>query len=43
MIEDVRKSDLLAKLNDVLPGVVSQDLWLLSIGTDKTLWASTSL
>jgi len=35
MIEDVRKSDLLAKLNDVLPGVVSQDLWLLSIGTDK--------
>ena len=30
MIEDVRKSDLLAELTDVMSDGVSQDLWILS-------------
>jgi len=37
-IEDVRKSDLLAELTDVLSDGVSQDLWLLSLGIDNNPW-----
>ena len=34
-IEDVRKSDLLADLTDVMSDGVSQDWWILSIGIDS--------
>jgi len=34
-IEEVRKSDLLAELTDVLSDGDSQDLWLLSVGIDS--------
>jgi len=37
-IEDVRKSDLLAELTDVMSDGVSQDLWLLSVGIDNNPW-----
>ena len=37
-IEDVRKSDLLAELTDVMSDGASQDLWLLSVGIDNTPW-----
>jgi len=37
-IEDVRKSDLLAELTDVLPDGFSKDLWLLSVGIDNNPW-----
>jgi len=37
-IEDVRKSDLLAELTDILSECVSQDLWLLSYGIDNNPW-----
>ena len=36
--EDVRKSDLLAELTDIMPYGVSQDLWILSIGIDNNPW-----
>ena len=38
MIEDVRKSELLAELTNVLSDGVSQDLWLLSVGIDNNPW-----
>jgi len=38
MIEDRRKSDLLAELTDVLSDSVSHDLWLLSVGIDNNPW-----
>ena len=36
--EDVRKSDLLAELTDVMSDGVTQDLWMLSIGIDNNPW-----
>ena len=36
--EDVRKSDLLAELTDVMSDGVTQDLWILSIGIDNNPW-----
>ena len=36
--EDVRKSDLLAELTNVMSDGVSQDLWILSIGIDNNPW-----
>jgi hypothetical protein len=36
--EDVRKSDLLAELTDVMSEDVIQDLWILSIGLDNNPW-----
>jgi hypothetical protein len=36
--EDVRKSDLLAELTDVMSDGVAQDLWILSIGVDNNTW-----
>jgi len=36
--EDVRKSDLLADLTDVLSEGISQDFWLLSFGIDNNPW-----
>jgi hypothetical protein len=35
---DLRKSDLLAELTDVLSDGVAQDLWMLSIGNDNGPW-----
>jgi hypothetical protein len=36
--EDVRKSDLLAELTNVMSDGVTQDLWILSIGIDNNPW-----
>jgi len=36
--EDVRKSDLLAELTDVMSDGVAQDLWILSICVDNNPW-----
>jgi len=36
--KDVRKSDLLAELTDVLSDGVAQDLWILSIGINNNPW-----
>jgi hypothetical protein len=36
--EDVRKSDLLAELTDVISDGVTQDLWIFSIGIDINRW-----
>jgi len=37
-IKDLRISDLLAELADILSDGVSQDLWLLSVGIDNNPW-----
>jgi len=37
-IEDVRKSDFLVQLSDVMSDGVSQDLWKLSVGIDNNPW-----
>ena len=36
--EEVRKSDLLAELTDVMSDCVSQDWWILSVGIDNNPW-----
>jgi len=36
--EDVRKSDLLAELTDIVSDGAAQDLWILSIGIDINPW-----
>ena len=36
--KDVRMSDLLAELTDVMSDGVSQDLWILSVGINSNPW-----